>query len=52
MSEITFNEPEFNPATNVKFRGKFISDLSTQELVEALYQALREIHRLQQNKRP
>jgi hypothetical protein len=48
MSDIEFKAPDFDPATHARFRGKPIQSLTNIELIEALYQALREIYRLQQ----
>ncbi len=36
--------PEFDPKKHVRFRGKPIEALTREELVDALEQALREIH--------
>lgn len=38
--------PEFQPMQHVRFRNKWIGELSRDELIEALVQSLREIHRL------
>jgi hypothetical protein len=38
--------PEFEPMQHVRFRNKAINELSRDELIEALVQSLREVHRL------
>lgn len=42
--ELTFLPPPFNPREHARFRGKRIGELSREELLEALEQALRQIH--------
>jgi len=49
MSEIEWRTAEFNPFTQIRFRGKYISDLTKDELVEALAQVLRELHSLKKS---
>lgn len=50
MSELEFAAPDFDPIKEVKFRGKNINDMDRRELIEALCQALREVHALKRER--